>query len=66
VTTQLWIGGLQFGPATYAGTAGNNNQNQRVVIYTKSSGSVTNKRTNQAAVMKPAISSVSIRRNWAR
>ncbi len=36
-----------------AGRQNNNNQNQKQSIYTKSSGSVTNKRTQRPADMKP-------------
>jgi hypothetical protein len=35
-----------------------NNQNQKISIFTRSGGSVTNKRTNQAAVFKPLDSEV--------
>ncbi len=35
------------------GATGNNGRNQFQVIYTKSSGSVTNKRTNRTAEMRP-------------
>jgi len=60
---EKWTQDDYWGIAAYFGRVGkktiptpgrqNNNQSQRLSIYTKSSGSVTNKRTNKAADMKP-------------
>ena len=60
---EKWTQDDYWGIAAYFGRVGkkaipsagrqNNGQNQRQSIYTKSSGSVTNKRTSKAADMKP-------------
>ncbi len=60
---EKWTQDDYWGIAAYFGRVGkktiptagrqNNGQNQRQSIYTKSSGGVTNKRTNKAADMKP-------------
>ena len=60
---EKWTQDDYWGIAAYFGRVGkktiptagrqNNNQSQKQSIYTKSSGGVTNKRTNKAADMKP-------------